>query len=573
MFSPLDTARFRVESAFPVEMIAEEKTIKRDVSGTLRLGVLLDSVVVPAWVYSVLENLRNADGISIALVVLNRPKAKERRTVRQRAYDAYCRLDRLVFAGKIRKDAFALTDASDLLRGATSIDSSAIGVPRTEPGNGNDSDAVAVDLLLDFGLAESEAGHAFRSTYGVMHFYPSDDDVYQGGPDSFWEMYEKNPVSGTTLRLTNETAPEGELLFRAYSRTHPYSLLMNRNEVYWKAAAIFTAQVRILRDRPMGARTAVASEPTGEARIYTTPSLWQLSKFMVRALRQLLLRQFRSRLFHECWVLAFADRVPGEDRLPGERERFRTIKPPAGRFYADPWAVSYKGKEYIFFEDYEFDAFRGQIGCLELNPTSGEVAAINTVIKEEFHMSYPCVFEADGNFFMIPETAEDKSIRLYRAEVFPWKWKLDSMLMENVSAVDSTLHWHDGRFWLFTNMSPPGSSSHDELHLFYADSLRGPWLPHRNNPIASDSRHARGAGPLFKVGKILYRPSQNCSIAYGRSIVINEIETLTVEEYREKVASEINPEWIGDNSIRTHTLSMSNRLTVTDGFRYVPRLG
>lgn len=570
MLSPIDAAKFHVESAFPVETTPGEDTSKQKASGALRLGILLESAAVPAWIYRILESLRNTEGISIALVLLNRPKAKERHMVGQRAFDAYCRLDRLVFGRKVRSDAFGLMDAGDLLRGAASIESATMLQPLNEPGTGNGAE---VDVLLDFGLADSESTQGVRATHGIMRFHPSDDDVYRGGPALFWEMYEGNPVSGATLRLLDAATPAGELLFRAYSRTHPYSLLMNRNEVYWKAAAIFTAQVKMLRDRSIGARTAVLHGPAGEPGVYTTPSVRQLFKFMTRALQQLLIRQFRTRLFHEGWRLAFADRVPGEDRLPGERERFRSIKPPTGHFYADPWAVSYKGKEYIFFEDYRFDAFRGQIGCLELNPVSGKVLASNTVIKEEFHMSYPCVFEADGNFFMIPETAESRSIRLYRAESFPWKWELDSVLMEDVNAVDSTLHWHEGRFWLFVNMSPPGSSSHDELHLFYADSVHGPWLPHRNNPVASDSRRARGAGPLFKVGKILYRPSQNCSIAYGRSIVINEVETLTVDEYREKVVSEISPEWIGDDSIRTHTLSMSNRLTVTDGFRYVPRLG
>ena len=172
---------------------------------------------------------------------------------------------------------------------------------------------------------------------------------------------------------------------------------------------------------------------------------------------------------------------------------------------------------------------------------------------------------------MIRESAASKTVRLYRATQFPWEWVIDTVLFRNMQAADPTVLQQDGLFWLFANLSCDGGSTMDDLHLFYAENIRGPWKPHPQNPIQSDIRKSRPAGGLFRVGERLYRPAQNASISYGRSITINEVETLSTTHYREKTVVELEPEWIGNKSLRTHTLSMTERTIVTDGLHYVTK--
>ena len=43
-------------------------------------------------------------------------------------------------------------------------------------------------------------------------------------------------------------------------------------------------------------------------------------------------------------------------------------------------------------------------------------------------------------------------------------------------------------------------------------------------------RLRRPAGPLFRSGGILYRPSQDCSFTYGHSVSINRVDALTEGE-------------------------------------------
>ena len=38
------------------------------------------------------------------------------------------------------------------------------------------------------------------------------------------------------------------------------------------------------------------------------------------------------------------------------------------------------------------------------------------VLEENFHLSYPYVFEESGNVYMIPETSDVGDIRLYKAD-------------------------------------------------------------------------------------------------------------------------------------------------------------
>jgi hypothetical protein len=166
---------------------------------------------------------------------------------------------------------------------------------------------------------------------------------------------------------------------------------------------------------------------------------------------------------------------------------------------------------------------------------------------------------------MVPESKANRTIEVYRCTEFPYRWTLETRLMEDVEAVDTTLLEHAGKWWLFANMiENQGASSWDELFLFSADSpLSRNWTPHPRNPIVSDVTRARPAGRIFSKGGKLYRPSQNSAHRYGYGLNINEITELTESTYSERVVSSTEPSW--DRSLLgTHTFAAEHRLTVID---------
>ena len=126
------------------------------------------------------------------------------------------------------------------------------------------------------------------------------------------------------------------------------------------------------------------------------------------------------------------------------------------------------------------------------DPSGLEDVAPVRVLERDYHLSYPFLIEQDGQLLMIPETAQNGSVEVYRCIDFPLRWKLEKVLLQGVRCVDPTFHRGPDRWWMFANAAAPGSRMFDdELHLFHAESLLGEWQPHRRNPVKSDARCSR----------------------------------------------------------------------------------
>ena len=208
---------------------------------------------------------------------------------------------------------------------------------------------------------------------------------------------------------------------------------------------------------------------------------------------------------------------------------------------------------------------------MELNE-DGSYSTPKEILKKDHHLSYPYVIEDEGELFMIPETKANQSIELYKCVNFPFEWRFEKILIDNIQAVDSTILRHDDKYWLFCNVvENEGISSHDELFLFYSDNLQSSeWKKHPGNPIVSDVRKSRPAGNIFIEGGKLWRPSQDSAKQYGHGMKLNEIIELTETTYKEVTRKEIYPDW-DDELHATHTMNHIEKLTVIDGLRYLKK--
>ena len=164
---------------------------------------------------------------------------------------------------------------------------------------------------------------------------------------------------------------------------------------------------------------------------------------------------------------------------------------------------------------------------------------------------------------MLPETRGNRTVELYRATNFPHEWVADSVLLTDVDAVDSTIEKIGEKYWMFVGISNGRFSNCDELGLFFADSLKGPWTLHPKTPLISDVLRARPAGRLFYEGGRLIRPSQDCGRAYGYALVFSEIVTLNETEYEERFISRLEPGVIKEN-LANHTYNRTGRFEVVD---------
>jgi len=244
----------------------------------------------------------------------------------------------------------------------------------------------------------------------------------------------------------------------------------------------------------------------------------------------------------------------------------RWLPAPADGFLADPFGIELPdGRLVILAEALAWEDARGRIVAFEAK-ADGTVTPLRDVFTFTTHASYPQLIEHEGNIYCIPETVKQRRVQLFRAEPFPHRWVLDTVLLENFAGADATVRFHNGRWWLFTG-------NHDDqdetkLFVFHAADLRGPWIAHTANPVKCDLRSSRPAGPLFTIGNELYRPAQDCSRTYGGAVMLNRINCLTPEAFSEQPVAHLLPATDGPYPHGLHTLSGVGSFTLVDGKRH-----
>lgn len=235
----------------------------------------------------------------------------------------------------------------------------------------------------------------------------------------------------------------------------------------------------------------------------------------------------------------------GPQRLDPEAPdmpRFAFLTAPHPLHWADPWLVDEAGRRLLFVEQWTDQDSKGSIACVELLPDA-QVRPLGVVLDRPFHLSYPQVFPWQGQWYLTVESGHAHCVSLYTAAEFPLRWRHVTDLVVGRTCVDPTLYWHDQCWYLFANVAESGGSTCDELFLFVAEQLTGPFRPHPANPIVSDVRRARPAGRLFLREGRLIRPAQDCAPSYGAAVMFNEVLELTPTHYRERPLGRLDAGW------------------------------
>lgn len=250
------------------------------------------------------------------------------------------------------------------------------------------------------------------------------------------------------------------------------------------------------------------------------------------------------------WAVAW--RVTGSLSLLDERSASFSLKSDDGRrYYADPFPFCHQGRRFVFVEEFPYATGRGCISVFEIDAASN-ASAPRLVLEEPHHLSYPFVFELDGEVWMLPEAGESRGVYLYRAEQFPYKWKREACLIDGIEAYDATLLRDNGRFWLFASERAWNSSGWDILSLFHSDSLTGDWRPHARNPVLLDATLSRPAGAIFSHNGETLRSAQDCSRLYGGAVSLCRIDALGPEEFRQTLIGRIHARERGCHTYNRH---------------------
>lgn len=414
-------------------------------------------------------------------------------------------------------------------------------------------------LILN--LSEWQQDLAIAAAAGVPVLTPqlSANADWRDTPPGLWEALDHALSVGSRLQvsLPGERVPRVSSL--GHSRADNASALRNHNEAAWRAAGMLRRELaRLAKHAPNWGELPLDDLSANRG----LPNPWQAFKQVPLHFvkRRLAARANRGHL--DQWILLFKRGPVGQ--LATDLPNFQRIVPNRDVFWADPFPVHRDGRDWIFIEEATFEPRRGHLSVIEIDQ-AGKVIDHQVILKTPYHLSYPNVFEHQGEWYMVPESGEDRSIQLYRCTQWPGQWEKVMDLMHGPACYDSTFIEHDGKYWMFVNMQAyAGQGADDELHLFYADELiTDQWTAHPLNPIVSDVRCARQAGRIYKRDGQIFRPSQHGGGSYGNGTHINRIDTLSTTEFSETRLATYYPDW-ADDITATHHLAESGGLTVAD---------
>lgn len=181
-------------------------------------------------------------------------------------------------------------------------------------------------------------------------------------------------------------------------------------------------------------------------------------------------------------------------------------EPAADTYEADPFPF----RDCLFFELYDYD--KGVIACRRNGKTV-------VVLERPYHLSFPCVFEDDGEVYMLPETVNNRQLELYKAKNFPYNWELVKVIKQGWFD-DPIMHKTNEGFYIYT------TEGENNLRVLHSTELLGEW----QQVYSDSSKQYRSAGNIFKWQGRTIRPVQDCERQYGKGLIFYELEGFNHKE-------------------------------------------
>ncbi len=416
-------------------------------------------------------------------------------------------------------------------------------------------------FLLRFGFGIIRGPILEATPYGIWSFHHDDPEVVRGVPSNFWEILEGIPVNGAILQRLTEKIDAGIILRQGWFKTINHSWKANVDQAY-RGTTEWPLQV--CRDIVNGCAeyfdSPVSIKPS---KMRFAPGNLTMIKFIMRLIYNKLKFHLDELLYTERWVTGVCG-SPYNNVLLGSipfSDAHLMKGNNSNHYKADPHGFSSNGKHYIMYEDYSYTDRHGKIMFQALDGTFKPEGKPKSAIEKPYHLAFPFVFEHNNSIYCIPENSEGHSVDLYEFDPKDSSFIFRHTLISNLQAVDPVIFHHEQRWWLlFTDKK----ATNTLLNIWYCDELTGVWQPHKNNPVKTDIRSSRPAGPVSRIEGRLIRPTQDCSKFSGWRIAVQEILEITPETFSEKTVHYIEPGAESLHADGIHTLSGNAEFSVFD---------
>lgn len=494
-------------------------------SRALRVGVLVHpDQVFEQWEVSLFERLDRNPAVSLAaFLVVPRPLRRRKPSIALRALNAF---ENAVF----------------LRKGNSGVNLGSLGFGHIPCIPADEFDASGnLDVIIShLPQADASLPCALGAELWEYHFYTDGSGVHEAF--GFHESLEAIPV--THSAILRRAADGSRNLVGSITTNTKFTAALNAHYAKDQLSALVERELlrrlRNLENEPAGFIQPKGTVPKPFPQV-GLPQVLRYSAIVFGRTAERLAKLAVAPLGGQPdnWSLVVSE----GDVLNSSLDNLHELPQPKNEFRADPFLFRKDGKQWVFFESWKSGADHARICAGRMG--KGAIEDVTELDFGDVHLSYPYVFEADGEIFLIPETHERNRIEIWRCTNFPAEWELHATALEGACPADTTLIEWSGHWWLFTNLSSGSILDHCmELHVFRVD---GPKLqkvePHPLNPVVLDTTSARNGGRPFVRNGRLIRPAQITSHGlYGYGLKFMEIAELSMEDFAETEVRRIEPD-------------------------------
>lgn len=534
-------------------------------SKTIRFGLMINSLILEKWQYDTVRILTD-NGIQLALIIQNDDKIPSLPFLKKLRKYPYRRLifriwNRFMFKPKSK----AAVNVADLIKNTPVI----LCEPLMKGISAYFKDADIqkirnqnIDFILRFGFDIIRGEILNVPKYGVWSFHHDDERIIRGGPPGFWEFMRKIPCNGVILQRLTDKLDKGIVLKRICFNTILHSYKAHLDQLYFESEIL---PLQVCKDLMFTGK--LNEEPSvSEVPVIHPPKNFKMLQYFWRCVWRRMVFHLKDLFRQEDWNVAYCfhpltEFVKSDNREQLDIHWFK--KPKRNCYFADPFVIKTLKDTYIFFEWYSYIEGKADLAVALKSEGFNKYHKISHFEK---HCSYPYVFDYKNIVYCLPEANQTNALTLYRFDEEHLTLIKDTVLLEGFPIVDATLYYQDNKWFMFLVNQ---KHSHTHLEIYHSDNLRGPYLPHENNPVVIDGHDARPAGKIFELDGKQIRPSQDCTGHYGKAVTLEEIDLLTDKQFVTKHYSSISPirNYCYDKGI--HTLNGADAMTVFDGKRFI----
>jgi hypothetical protein len=532
---------------------------------TLQFGIMTHGMVLSSWQYECIK-LLNESGIAKVVLIINDASVNSSKPSISSKFGNYFNkhaLYKLSSRFLFKVPSFEHITVTDVLK---KID--VLNCTTTKKGKFSEYFAAddieqiksrKLDFILRFGFNIIRGDILEVAKYGVWSFHHGNELEFRGGPAGFWEIFRNSKINGVILQKLNNLIDAGVIINRRSYQTvlHSYSEHLNK-----LLAQSTDMPLQVCNQIISGDESSFQKEhSTSNAPMNRLPNNWTMIKFHFLLFRNRIMFHIARLFKQEHWDIGIVKN--SDEQLPISAD-FKNVNwfnlRRGSKYAADSFCFESNNSNYIVFEDYDYKTKKGIISLAKLNEDNMPIE-VKPVLEKSFHLAYPFVFKHNQNIYLIPETAENDTVELYKWDTENEKFDFQQILI-NIPGVDTSIVLYKGRWWIFCGLKD--DLPNEKLHIYYSDELTGEYKAHKLNPVKVDPAGSRPGGQFIIKNDVLYRPAQHSVAWYGEKIDWFKVVNLTPTSFNEEFIGDVKPHNMWEHNEGLHTFSQTSKIMVID---------